>query len=354
MVTAVSVSGVPLLPGSFAEWKPAGNPIVNPPGLSLANVNKEALEEDGPLRSQVANYVRNIGGNLRSIHVEAIQFGDRTGALSAFTLVERAGMREGKELGDLAAVDDGVVLFTAGSSVVLVNGTADVASLKPLADGMPKVFGSKSVAPILPTILPVKGLVGGSLRYALGPASYKAEAGVLPANSVGWDKSAEAVTAQYDDARGKETLTVLMYPTPAIAGEHAKAVKELIGDTGSSKVRREGVVVALATGSFAGADAQKLVESVHLKEQVVMDKELGLTQHEQVMQGYSLLKSITILALVLIGAAFLLGIFLGGGRAAIRVMRGKPAAVEVEFLSLHLSPQNKPAQFGVQERGNSG
>jgi hypothetical protein len=47
-------------------------------------------------------------------------------------------------------------------------------------------------------------------------------------------------------------------------------------------------------------------------------------------------------------------VFLGGGRAAIRVMRGKPAAVEVEFLSLHLSPQNKPAQFGGQERGNSG
>jgi hypothetical protein len=274
--------------------------------------------------------------------------------LSAFTLVERAGMREGKELGELNAVGDVATLFMQGSSLVLVNGTADVASLKPLADGLPKVFGSKAVAPILPTILPVKGLVSGSLRYALGPVTYKAEGGVLPANSVGWDKSAEAVTAQYEDARGKETLTVLMYPTPTIAGEHAKAVKELIGDAGASKVRRDGVVVALATGSFAAADAQKLVESVHLKEDVATDKELALTPHEKAMQGYSLLKSITILALVLMGSAVLLGLFLGGGRAAIRVLRGKPAAVEVEFLSLHLSPQNKPAQFGGQERGNSG
>jgi len=31
---------------------------------------------------------------------------------------------------------------------------------------------------------------------------------------------------------------------------------------------------------------------------------------------------------------------LGGGRALIRVMQGKPAASEPEFLSLHLAPQN--------------
>ena len=30
-------------------------------------------------------------------------------------------------------------------------------------------------------------------------------------------------------------------------------------------------------------------------------------------------------------------------------MRGKPAAEEVEFLSLHLAPQNKPAQFAEDD-----
>jgi hypothetical protein len=347
-----------LLPVSFGEWKqhPVGEVVQ---AYSLANVSKDALEECGPQRSAVADYA--LGG--KTVHIEAIQFADRTGAFSAFTLVERPGMKAGKELGELDAVGispngGGSVLFTVGSSLVLVNGTTDVASLKPLADGLPKVFGSSGVAPLLPTLVPAKGLVNGSLRYALGAASYAAEGGVLPANSIGWEKSAEAVTASYQEKGGKETLTVLLYPTPTIAAAHAKAVKDQFGDAGTARVRREGEVVALATGSFAADDAQKLVESVHLRQELSLDKELGLTPHEEVMQGYSLLKSILVLALILVGAAIVVGLFLGGGRAAIRVMQGKPAAVEVEFLSLHLSPQNKPAQFGGQvagqEQGNSG
>jgi hypothetical protein len=373
--TAISVTPTPLLPEKFGGWVkttalPLGVSCSNvanscqslefPLGssMSLAKANQDALEEDGPQRSAVGDYsVEDHGGKIM-LHIEAIQFGDRTGAYSAFTLMKRPGMKEGKDLGSLDAIGDGAILFTSGATLVLVTGGSgnmyEVASLKPLADALPKVFGSKAVAPLLPTLLPTKGLVSGSLRYAVGPASYAAEGGVLPANSIGWDKSAEAVTAQYEDARGKETLTLLLYPTPNIAGAHVKAIEALAGNTGNSKVRREGLVVALATGSFTGADAQALVESVHNRELVNMDKEMELTPHEKAMQGYSLLKSIAILALVLMGAAVLLGVFLGGGRAAIRVMRGKPAAVEVEFLSLHLSPQNKPAQFGGQERGNSG
>jgi hypothetical protein len=62
--------------------------------------------------------------------------------------------------------------------------------------------------------------------------------------------------------------------------------------------------------------------------------------------------SIAILSGVLMGAAVLLGLFLGVGRAWFRVLRGKPAAVEVEFLSLHLAPQNKPVRFGEDDPAN--
>ena len=44
------------------------------------------------------------------------------GRYSAFTLVERPGMKAGKALGASDAVGEGVVLFTAGSTMVLVNG----------------------------------------------------------------------------------------------------------------------------------------------------------------------------------------------------------------------------------------
>jgi drug/metabolite transporter superfamily protein YnfA len=347
---AITVPSVPLLPTSFGQWKTsaASGDVA---AYSLASVSKEALEECGPQRSQVADYARDG----RTIHVEGIQFGDRTGAFSAFTLVERPGTAEGKDLGSYDAVGNNTVLFTVGSSLVLVNGlgAADLASLKPLADGLPKVFGSKGVAPLLPSLIPSKGLVNGSLRYAIGASSYAAEGGVLPANSLGWDKSAEAVTAQYFDKRGKETLTVLLYPTPTIAGKFVKMIGDAVPQMGpafaKAKVRREGEMVMLAEGSFSPDEAQKMIENIHLKQQVSFDKDLEISPHAQVVQGYSLFRSILVLSGVLMLSAVLLGFFLGYGRALYRVMRGRPAAKEIEFLSLHLSPQNKPAEFTRQD-----
>jgi hypothetical protein len=347
---AITEPAVPLLPASFGQWKtaPSSGAV---PAYSLANMSTEALEECGPQRSQVADYVRDG----KTIHVEAIQFGDRTGAYSAFTLVERPGMAEAKDLGSYDAVEEDAVLFTVGSSLVLVNGvgSADVASLKPLAEGLPKVFGSKGVAPLLPSLIPAKGLVNGSVRYAIGATTYAKEGGVLPANSLGWDKSAEAVTAQYADKRGKETLTVLLYPTPTIAGKFIRMIGDAVPQMGpafaKAKVRREGEMVMLAEGSFSPDEAQKMIENIHLKQQVSFDKDMEITPHEQVVQGYSLFKSIVVLSGVLMLSAVLLGFFLGYGRALYRVMRGKPAAKEIEFLSLHLSPQNKPAEFNRQD-----
>jgi hypothetical protein len=318
-------------------------------------VNKAALEECGPQRSQVADYAR--GG--RTLHVEAVQFGDRTGAYSAFTLVEKPGMSEGHDLGADDAVGNGGVLFTVGSTVVLVAGATgdDVTALKPLAGVMPKVWGSKAVAPLLPSLAPEKGLVSGSLKYALGPETYAAEGGVLPANSLGWDKSAEAVTAQYAGRHGKETLTLLLYPTPQVAGSLTKAIQDALPQMGpkfaTARVRRDSDLVVLADGDLSGEQAQQMVDKVHLRQQVSFDKNMG-EFHSQVAQTYSLLENIVILSGVLMAAAVLLGLFLGGGRAAFRVMRGKPAAAEAEFLSLHLSPQNKAPEFHARDGVNGG
>ena len=345
----VTELNAPLLPASFGEWKQTTETA--PTGeLSLTTVSKQALEECGPERSQVADYAR--GG--RKIHVEAIQFGDRTGAYSAYTLVKRSGMHEAKDLGSSDAVGDGVVLFTVSASIVLVSGAGpdDLATLKPLAAVLPKVPGNKGVAPLLPTLAPAKGIVNGSLRYAIGPATYAAEGGVLPANELSFDKAGEAVTAQYADKRGKETLTILLYPTPAIAGRITQMISDALPRLGPSfataKVRRDAEAVSLASGSFSPEDAQHLVESVHLRQQFAVDPDVDPVEpsvQTKIVQTYSLLTSIAVLAGVLMSAAVLLGLFLGGGRALYRVARGKPAAVEVEFLSLHLAPQNKPAQF---------
>jgi hypothetical protein len=63
---------------------------------------------------------------------------------------------------------------------------------------------------------------------------------------------------------------------------------------------------------------------------------MPLEFHAEVQKTYSLLVSIAILCGVGALAAIVLGLFLGGGRALVRVLQGKPAATEPEFLRIDL------------------
>jgi hypothetical protein len=340
----------PLLPAKFGEWTRVDAAAGAKPAASepaLLGVNPVALGECGELRSKVADYTR---GGL-TVHLEAVQFGDRTGAYSAFTLVERPGMRLRGELATYEAVGGDAALFMVGKSVVLAEFPSavtaqDVAGLRPLLESMPKAFGNTGQAPILPTLTPAKGLVAGSLRYALGPVGYAAGGGVLPAASLNWKMEPEAVTAKYDDERGKETLTIVMYPTPTLAKEAAKTIQGEVPElkTGGARLRQDGTLVMLAEGSFAADAAQQAVTGIHLS-QMTFNQDAHPPFKVVAAQTFTLLENITILSGVLCAGAVLLGLFLGFGRAWYRVLRGKPAAVEVEFLSLHLAPQNKPAVF---------
>jgi hypothetical protein len=202
-----------------------------------------------------------------------------------------------------------------------------------------------------------ENLAPSGLRYALGPATYAAEGGVLPANSLGWDKSAEAVTANYHERHGDETLTLLIYPTPQIAQAFERqlstGVKQLGPNFANARVRRDNELVMLASGTLPGNDAQAMLEKVHMQQEVSIDRDIGPVFHAEVQKTFSLLTSIAVLASVLMGAAVLLGLFLGGGRALVRVLMGKPAASEPEFLSLHLASQNSAAHW-ERPRPNAG
>jgi hypothetical protein len=333
---------VELLPQSFGGWQQSANAQAAAGAVSLTTVNKAALEECGPLRSQVVAYTR--GG--RTMRVEAVEFGDRTGAYSAFTLAERPEMRVGKDVGSTDATGDSAVLFTRGDTVVLASpaSAAELPALKELAKVLPKVSGSRGVAPLLPSFVPAVHLAPSGLRYALGPASYAAEGGVLPANALGWDKSAEAVTANYDERQGKETLTLLIYPTPQIAQAFERRLSQGVTGLGPSfanaRVRRDQELVMVASGALPGSEAAAMLADVHMKQLVAVDNYMPPVFHAEVQRTFSLLTNIAILSGVLMGSAVLLGLFLGGGRALIRVMQGKPAAAEPEFLSLHLATQN--------------
>lgn len=355
--TAVALSPDLLPTAGFGDWKAAGTaPASSEPAFSLVNANKAALEESSPQRSAVMNYTSPQG---KTLHVEAVELKDASGALAAYSVLSQPGMHELKGLGTAAEAGDGGVIFVTGASVAVAFPTAaaDLPALKALAEVMPKPTGSQALLPLLPTLLPTRGLEPGSLRYAMGPRSYMAEGGVLPANGLGWDKDAEAVTAKYNDRRGNETLTLLLYPTPTIAGPHLRAVEGLLPGLGPgfarAKSRREGSLVAVAEGSFSAEAAQALVENTHLHQLASTDKAMPTPEVIETRKTFGTLANVILFAGFLGISAVVLALFLGGGRALYRILRGKPAATETEFLSLHLDPQNPAPVFTPNGPGRS-
>jgi hypothetical protein len=101
-------------------------------------------------------------------------------------------------------------------------------------------------------------------------------------------------------------------------------------------IRREGPLVAVTTGPWSAASAKAMVEGIHLRSEVSFDKPMPLEFKTEVQKTYTLLESIAIFSGVGALAAIFLGFFLGFGRAAIRVLQGKPAATEPEFLRIDL------------------
>ena len=70
--------------------------------------------------------------------------------------------------------------------------------------------------------------------------------GILPPEIVGLDKSAEVVTAKY---AGGGVLTLLLYPTPQIAGDRGRAIEAEIN---ANRLRRGGEAAARRAAAGAG------------------------------------------------------------------------------------------------------
>jgi hypothetical protein len=351
--TTLVVPQGPLLPQKFSSWIASSTQAIPSP---LAGGNTaQVLREDGLTRSSSATYEQP--GHPGTIKLDALQFDDATGAVAAFTLLRSPDMRVvtgDARIGKDEATAGNRYLFREGASVVSVEtslpSSGIVADLRQLAIALPKIGGPKGASPLLPTLLPAEGLIPSSIHYSVGASGYAAQGGTLPPSILGFDKSAEAVTAEYAVHGGKGILTLLLFPTPEIAGNRGRAVESALNASGeragTAKLRRIGPLVALARGGFTPEEAQTLIEDVHLRQEVTWNKAIPPEFHAEVRKTASLLVSIAVFSGVLGLAAVLLGLFLGLGRAWIRVLLGKPAATEPEFLRLDLSARANGERAG--------
>jgi hypothetical protein len=340
----------PLLPGMFAGWVASEPPKIVTDPAQADSANAAALKEYDFTNATLANYKRDN----ESLTVRALRFTDTSGAYGAYTFYRQNGWPK-EEIGTGAASNHNRVLFWQGNIVVDATfsqiGPMSAAELRELARQLPIPVGNKAIAPPILANLPQASLDKQTTHYALGPAGYAGAGGALPPDLVGFDRGAEAVTANYSLPSGPATLTIIDYPTPQMAAAQETRIRNYIksgnqaqspwpkpladSDTASLEVRRSGPLVVLVSGDAIPDESHKLIETVHFREELIsipQPTESEVTKTGQLLLG--------IAELVIIGssAALLLGFFLGGGRALYRMARGKPASsvYETEFIRLNL------------------
>ncbi len=335
----------PLLPPAFAAEPSDGNIVSSTDPATADAAHAAVLKEDGLQLTTTAHYG---GASATGWTVQALRFGDATGAYSAFTFYREPGM-ETEPVGDNAAASANLFLARSTATLILVRpaglgattGPApqDARRLRTAVAGLlatlPLLQGPDAVAPALPGLLPADGLQTASIHYAVGPAAYN---GPLPASVLAFDRSAEVATAQYRLHSGATgMLTLEMLPTPQIAGAALRAVQALPNAALRVDTLRTGPLLAIVSGSgVSQADAHRLLNQIHYVADLTMDQPQGYTS--EVAKAAKLLLGIAYLIAILGVAALLLALFLGGGRVLLRRLQGKPDSVlhDEEFITLNL------------------
>jgi hypothetical protein len=342
-----------LLPKTLAGWVAVAPPAKLADAAHADPANAAALKEYSFTGATAATYKRD-GETLK---LRALRFHDASGAYGAYTFYRQSGWPR-EEIGTGATSDHNRVLFWVGNTVVDANfshvGAMSAAELRELASRLPLPEGGAALAPPILANLPKANLAGQTTHYALGPAGYTGGGGVLPTELVGFDRGAEAVTANYTLRSGPATLTIIDYPTPQLAAAQETRIRSYIdagkqakqaqtawpkplqdSDLTSLEVRRSGPLVALVSGDAIPEESHRLLATVHYEPNLMS---IPQPTESEVAKTGKLLMGIAGLVLIGVGAAILLGVFLGGFRALYRVARGKPASsvYDTEFISLHL------------------
>jgi hypothetical protein len=341
----------PLLPDSFAGWVATEPPQVVTDAAQADSASATALAEYDFVGATLASYKREG----ETLSVRALRFSDASGAYGAYTFYRQNGWPK-EDIGTGATSNHNRVLFWQGSTVVDATfsrvGPMSAAELRELAKQLPVPTGNRAIAPPILANLPQDSLDKQTTHYALGPMGYAGSGGALPPELVGFDRGAEAVTADYTLRSGQATLTIIDYPTPQMAAAQESRIRAYIkagsqaqppwpkplmdSDIASLEVRRSGPLVALVSGDAIPDESHKLLGTVHF--------DMNLTSipqptESEVAKTGKLLLGIAELVVIGASAAILLGFFLGGFRALYRMARGRPVSsvYESEFISLNLN-----------------
>lgn len=281
-----------VLPDQFGEYKRGARG-------SVEISDRPVWDEYGFQTAERAEYE----AGSRKVDVSVWQLNDSTGAAAAAQWLQPAVIQHGNYL-------------------LRLEGGLPAADLTALKSKLPKV--DRAASPTLLRFFPSRNRIPGSERYVLGPVSLNKFEPRITGGLAGFDKGAEGQMALYKTGGEDARLLLLSYPTPQIAGDRFRQLEKVP----EVRARRHGPMVAVVMGGTPQG-AETLLSSIAYKPSVSWSEPVPKNENPGDM-----ILAICMLALALIVASVVLGLFFGGFRIAF----GKFGVQHVDdsFTSLHL------------------
>jgi len=310
-----------LLPTAFTGWEKANDSLRTADATQVDPQNAALLRETGVVAAERARYTRQD----RKLEIRAYRFPDATSAFAAYS-----GMKGTEPF----AVEKFCAHSGSAGNRILMNCTdlvLDVrydkitamtpAEMRSLTRQLSVATGTGALAPTAPLHMPRPGI--SNIRFALGPAGLPHTGTPLPAELVDFSKGAELVTGTIDYAEGPALITLIKYPTFALATDRQKAFDEWAksrpapaagAPPSTFYTKRIGPIVAVVTGGIAEAEARTLAERIPY--------DVTLSQNEPVYTAKdnigNLVVNILYLSFVVMGFAAVCGVAFGGFRVIMR------------------------------------
>lgn len=330
-----------ILPAAFSGWQKAPGAVIGTDPAKAAPAKASLLKEAGLISFEHASYIRQG----RKITLQAFRFSDATGAFAAYSALKE-GPFAVERFCDRAGSSGNRVLMACTNLVVDV--TYDKvtamapAEMRSLVAQLPLATGNAALPASAPMYLPKDAV--SDVRFALGPAGLPHTQTPLPADLIDFSKGAEVAVSHFDSPDGAAVITLVKYPTFALATDRQKAFDTFIHSRPKPAVnappldtfytRRVGPIVAVISGSISATDARSMAEKIPYDVEVTRNEPTG-TQKDNIG---NLVVNVVYLSFILVGFAAVIGVAFGATRILARkFFPGRfDRAEDVEFIKLDL------------------
>jgi hypothetical protein len=324
---------------SLPGWMALGNSET----YNESNIEKLHLKQGTNLRTLGLNdvTVQTWQSPSGRVHAELFQFIDFGAAYSYFTNQRRVqgGGTSAFSAGAESFQDRNYSYFWQANYMVRVNG--EPRAVESLAEVLSRNILGRSQRPAISNRLPSTNLIPGSEEYILDAANIQKVEGIDP-SALGFEVSAEAMTADYRIGGKIVRLLLVLYPTQQIAKKFADQMNEATPNLAASR-RRLGPLVAIVSGTSDSAAIESLLGQVHYASNVMWEEPkpgLGL--------GPIIVTVFTFIGLLL-GVCIIAGFGLGGARLAMKSFfpnRVFDRPEQAEFIQLKLDQQLTRKEIG--------